>query len=92
MCPLLCCEIEDADFSLYGGPYANSYWLETGAELIPVFGAGSVGWENWSRIAFVRDGKLFVATLEGDGQRENMLFDFNPLKPCKLAAPGWAQR
>lgn len=88
----LCCEIEDADFRRYGGPYANSYWLETGAELIPIVGAGWADWERWSRIAFVRDGKLFAATLGEDGLRENILLDFNPLKPDKLAAPDWAQR
>lgn len=88
----LCCEIQDVDFQRYGGPHATAYWLETVADLIPIAGAGWADWESGSRIAFVRDGKLFAATLEAGGLHEVILFDFNPLKPCNLAAPDWAQR
>jgi hypothetical protein len=88
----LCCEIHDADFRRYGGLYANSYWLETRTELIPIAGAGWADWESWSRIVFVRAGKLFAATLERGGLRETSLFDFNPLAPDNLAAPDWARR
>jgi len=88
----LCCEIDEADFRRFGGPYANRYWLETEADLIPIPGAAWAEWDGWSRIVFVRHGSLFAAVFEGGGLREGLLLDFNPLRPANVGAPDWAQR
>lgn len=85
-------EIEDVDFRRYGGPYAESYWLETGDDLIPIAGATWVDWDDWDGVVFVRDGILFRASLHGSVLREAPLFDFNPLRPEEVATPDWATR
>lgn len=85
--PKLCREVEDADFSRYGGIYADNYWLETGDDIFPL---GDIGWADWDsadRLAFVRGGKLYAARWTGWGLEETCLFDFNPLEPDPQPSP-----
>lgn len=88
----LCRQIEDVDFQRHGGPYFETFWLETPDELIPMPEVAWADWDDWERLVFVRDGKLFRATLEASQIRETELFDFNPLQPRELAPPDWARR
>ena len=88
----LCRQVEDVDFTRYGGPYHDSYWLETKDDLIPLPAVTWADWERRDRLVFARAGKLFAARWDGDRLDETELFDFNPLQPRTLTAPGWARR
>jgi hypothetical protein len=87
----LCRQVEEIDFKRFGGPYAETFWIETGSELIPLEGVSWADWDTWERLVFVRGGRLFSATIEGADIRPLELFDFNPFKPRPLAPAGWAQ-
>ncbi|HEX2256496.1 MAG TPA: hypothetical protein VHG92_07320 [Afifellaceae bacterium] len=87
----LCREVEDVDFSRFGGPYSDTYWLEAAGDLVPLSGVSWADWEDGKRLAFVRDGVLYQALWQGTELREAVLFDFNPLEPAELAAPDWAK-
>lgn len=84
-------DVEDIDFQRYGGIHADSYWLETADDLIPLPGASWADWDG-GRLVFARAGRLFAATLSPEGVRETELFDFNPLRRRTFPAPDWAQR
>ena len=88
---ILCREIEDVDFERHGGPYFETFWLETGGDLVPLTRVTWADWDDGRRLVFVRDGKLFSASLEGSDLRETELFDFNPLRPEEAAPPDWAR-
>ncbi|MDX1483449.1 MAG: hypothetical protein R3229_03110, partial [Alphaproteobacteria bacterium] len=89
----LCREVEDVDFQRYGGFYGDVYWLEAGAELIPLDGVSWAEWDDWEHIVMVADGRLFRAavTAAGLGERRELL-DFNPLRPEQLPPPDWARK
>jgi hypothetical protein len=84
-------EIEDVDFRRFGGPYADTYWLEASGDLVPLTG---VSWADWDggRLVFVRDGRVLQWRTEGTSQLETELFDFNPFQPTRHVPPPWAQR
>lgn len=84
-------EVEDIDSRCYGGIDADSYWLETADDLIPLPGAR---WAEWHgpRLVFTRAGRLFAAALSPDVLRETELYDFKPLRPRTVPAPDWARR
>lgn len=85
-------EVHDVDFNRYGGFYGDSYWLETTGDLIPIEDATWTDWDDWARLVYVLDGKLFAATLAENRLHSTELFDFNPSRPVRTAAPGWARR
>ncbi len=88
----LCRQLDDVDFLRFGGPYCEAVWLETGGDLIPIDGAAWADWDTWERLVFVRDGRLFAATLTAAGLQARELYDFNPLQPRQLPPPRWAQQ
>lgn len=88
----LCRQIEDVDFQRHGGPFGDTFWLETGNDLIPIPAASWADWDDWDRLVFVHGGKLFRATVDGTRLHRTELFDFNPLRPRPLPTPGWARR
>jgi hypothetical protein len=88
----LCRQIEDVDFARYGGPYADTFWLETGEDLVPLPGVSWADWDDWRRLILVRDGTLVEATWSEAGLASVPVFDANPLKPTEVIAPGWAVR
>jgi len=88
----LCREIEDADFRRYGGWFAEIFWLETDDELIPLDGVSWAEWDSWDRLALVRAGALYAATVADGAVQETLLCDFNPLHPEEIVSPDWAKR
>lgn len=84
-------EVEGVDFRRYGGIYADSYWLESADELIPLPGATWADWDG-RRLVFARAGRLLTATLRSARLDETELYDFNPLRPRTFPAPDWACR
>ncbi len=88
----LCRQIEAVDFRRYGGPYAETFWLEAGGDLLPLADTTWADWDSWDRLVFVRAGKLFHAAFQSTGLREFELYDFNPLTPRQVATPNWARR
>lgn len=88
----LCRQIEDVDFQRYGGPYSDTYWLETSGDLIPLSGVTWADWDRWDRLVFVREGKLFWASAATAGVRAREIFDPNPLQPQEVPTPDWATR
>ena len=91
----LCRQVEDVDFQRTGGPYSDSYWLETADDLVPLAGATwsdwDYGWDLGRRLVLARAGRLYQMTVDATGLREAELFDFNPLEPEELAPPDWAR-
>jgi hypothetical protein len=95
-------EVDDVDFRRYGGPYGDTYWLETDTDIVPLSGATWADWEggdwegaDWEggeRLALVRDGKLIEGRWDGSALSESELFDGNRLTPIEVAPPDWAQR
>jgi hypothetical protein len=86
-------QVEEVDFGRYGGPYADTFWIETdGGDLLPMDGVSWADWEGPDRLALVRDGCLLAATVAGDRIEESLLCDFNPLAPREVAPPAWARR
>ncbi len=89
----LCREVEDVDFQRYGGPYGETFWIETADDLIPLPGAAWAEWEDWDHIVTVEGGCLKRTGLGPKGLAEpEMLFDFNPLRPEEVATPDWARK
>jgi hypothetical protein len=88
----LCRQVEDIDFKKFGGPYFETFWLEVDRELIPLDEASWADWDTWERLVFVRQGRLFAATVSGSELKAEELFDFNPLRPRQITPPDWAQR
>ena len=88
----LCRQIEDVDFRRYGGPYAETFWLETADDLIPLGDATWADWDRGNRLAIARDGKLLAATPHGKDLLFDELYDFNPHRPQQVATPDWARR
>ena len=84
-------EVEDVDFRRYGGIYADSYWLETADDLIPLPGATWADWDG-RRLVFARAGRLLAATPRPDRLDETELYDFNPLRPRTFPSPDWARQ
>lgn len=87
----LCRQVEDVDFARFGGPYADTYWLETGGDLVPLTGASWADWDG-DRLVLAREGRLHQAVLEAGRLSESELYDFNPLHPAEVATPDWARR
>ncbi|MEM7021389.1 MAG: hypothetical protein AAF637_02225 [Pseudomonadota bacterium] len=85
-------QIEDVDFRRYGSPYAETYWLETPEDLIPIEGATWVEWDRWDRLVMAKDGKLFAGLVDGAVLTTTELYDFNGLQPQEIPTPDWAQR
>lgn len=85
-------EVEDVDFRRFGGPYIDTYWLESAADLVPLPGITWADWEDGNRLVIVRGGKLFQASWNGAALCEAELFDANPLRPAELRPPDWAKR
>jgi hypothetical protein len=88
----LCRQIEDVDFKRYGGPYGETFWLETGDDLIPIPEATWTDWDGRDRLVFVRHGRLLGAAVEGAELQEVELYDFNPFWPKSVSTPDWARR
>ncbi|MDH3688803.1 MAG: hypothetical protein OEU36_04895 [Gammaproteobacteria bacterium] len=88
----LCRQVEDVDFKRFGGPYLDTLWLEVDDELVPLEHATWADWECWDRLVFVRDGRLFAASLDGTSLTAIELFDFNPNEPQQVETPNWARR
>jgi len=88
----LCRQVEDIDFDRYGGPYGDTYWLETGDDLTPLPRVAWADWDTPERLVFVRAGVLLQGTWTGKRLKEEVLFDFNPLRPAEVSPPPWAQR
>lgn len=87
----LCRQMEDIGFNRHGGPHAEVFWLETGDDLIPIENASWADWDSPDRLVFVRQGRLFAATLDGTDLHAEELFDFNPMTPCQVETPDWAK-
>lgn len=85
-------EVEDVDFGRYGGIYGDTFWIEAGDELLPLPGVTWADWDSWERLVLVRDGCLIAARLAGMRLEEQVLYDFNPLRPEEVATPDWARR
>jgi hypothetical protein len=85
-------EVEDVDFRRYGGPYGDTYWLETDTDIVPLSGVTWADWEGGERLALVRDGKLVQGRWDGSALSESELFDGNRLTPIEVAPPDWAER
>lgn len=88
----LCRELEDVDFTRYGGPYFENFWVEAGDTLIPIENATWAEWDNQDRLVFVRQGRVFSANIIGAQLDEKELADLNPMRPQDVAAPDWARR
>jgi len=88
----LCREVDDIDFNRYGGPYGDSYWLETREDLLPLAGVTWADWDGPARLVYTRAGVLLEGIWRGGGLAERPLFDFNPLRPREVAPPVWARR
>lgn len=88
----LCREVVDVDFGRFGGPYGDSYWIETADELIPLQGMRWADWEDWRHVLAVRDGRLLRIRFDGAKAAEAELFDFNPFAPEEVPTPDWAQK
>lgn len=88
----ICRQIEDIDFQRYGGPYGDTYWLETGTDLVPLAGVAWADWDTPARLVLVRDGVLLQAEWDGAGLKEDTIFDFNPMRPQEVATPPPARR
>ena len=88
----LCRQVEDIDFQRYGGPYAETFWLETPSELVPIPDATWADWDDDDRLAVARDGMLCSAALHGSDLRLKALHDFNPHSPKQVPTPDWAKR
>lgn len=55
--------------------------------------ASWMDWDQQGRLVFARHGKIFAASIKGDGQlTEEQLIDLNPSKPESLPAPEWATK
>ncbi len=83
-------EVEDVDFESYGGPYRESYWLETADDIVPLPGVTWADWDGAERLVLVRDGVVLEARWTSTGLAEADLFDFNPLGPAEVPTPAWA--
>jgi len=88
----LCRQVEDVDFTRFGDPYADTYWLETSDDLLPLPGVTWADWEDGERLAFARNGVLYQGHWDGSALQEASLFDFNPLTPVQISAPAWARK
>ena len=93
--PTLFREVEEPDFRRRGGPFADTYWLETGDDLVLL---PRVTWADWdgdrARLLVVRDGLLLETSDPGTSpgvSEARSLFDFDPLVPERVAAPDWAR-
>jgi hypothetical protein len=60
-----------------------------GGEMTPIEGAEWADWDQRGRVAFVRQGKVFVAN-PGSVQAQE-LADFNSQEPAPLKSPEWAR-
>jgi hypothetical protein len=85
-------EVEDVDFRRFGGPYADTYWLESADDIVPLPGVSWADWDAGGRLVFVRDGRLFEGRWGGATLCERLIYDFNPLRPAALRSPDWARR
>jgi hypothetical protein len=85
-------ELEDVDFKRYGGPYFETFWLETEGELVPIENATWADWDNRDRLISVRDGKVFSAKMAGAKLEAKELIDLNPMRPAEVEPPSWARR
>jgi hypothetical protein len=89
----LCREIEEPDFQRYGGPYGDTFWLESKGDLQPLDRVTFAEWDGAERLVFVRQGKLYEARIAGRSLGpEAELYDFNPLSPEEVTTPDWAKR
>jgi len=91
----LCREVEEWDVRRYGGPHGDTFWLETGDDLIPL---PDVTWADWDgddpRLLAARRGELHASDRpEGlaTGADDTLLFDLNPLEPVEVIPPEWAR-
>ena len=88
----LCRQIEDVDFTRFGGPYGDTFWLEAAEDLVPLVDAAWADWDADRRLVVVRDGRLYGVTVDGAEVLETELFDFNPFGPEEIGPPDWARR
>lgn len=84
-------QMEEVDFSRQGKSYAETIWLETGDDLLPLSGAEWADWDG-DRLVFTRGGALWQAPPERGVKQAECLFDFNSLRPKEIAPPGWARQ
>lgn len=87
----LCRELEDVDFNRYGGPYFETFWLESDGLLLPIERATWADWDGWDRLVFVREGRVFSANVAGAGLAVEELIDLNPMRPEEVEPPPWAR-
>lgn len=84
-------QMHEVDFSRPGGSHHETIWLETADDLLQVAGARWADWDG-DRLVFSRAGALWQAVVEDGALAEKQLFDFNPLRPKEITAPGWARQ
>lgn len=64
-------QVEDVDFQRYGGMYADTFWIETTADLVPLDGATWADWDGL-RLVFVRAGCLYAGEIHHDTLAERL--------------------
>jgi hypothetical protein len=87
----LCRRVEDIDFKAFGGPYSETFWIEADHDLVPIEGASWADWDYWDRLVFVRDGRLYAATLSAPDLQIRELYDCDPHKHRPVVTPDWAR-
>lgn len=86
-------EIQDWDPRRFGGPYADSYWLE-GDDLVPLEG---VRWAEWdapqrgARLLCTVRGEVRASRWTGTALETRTLFEAGDVAPEAIEAPDWAR-
>lgn len=86
-------QVEDWDPRRFGGPHADTYWLE-GDDLIPLDGVRWADWdspERGGRLLSVVRGEVRASRWSGEGLETTVLYDPGPGEPDAREAPAWAR-
>lgn len=85
-------EVEDWDPNRYGGPYSDTYWLQTDSDVHPLDRVTWADVDETDRLVMVRDGVLLEARWADGRLTERVLEDFNPARPEEISTPDWATK
>lgn len=83
-------ELAEINFSRPGGPYIETFSLQTKSALLPIGVADWADWDHRDRLIVARGGKLLDMTPRRGELQARELADFNDHRPRRVDTPDWA--